>query len=125
MDEDMSKLLPGRPIMFDVDSTLVFDPSDLPDEQRAKAHPTTVHCFGRNIQTFPHRANMALMEKLYNRGYTILVHSHSGGEWAQAVCLAYGLDPLVTQYQTKGQYYVDDLPVEQWYGERVYRPYEP
>jgi hypothetical protein len=65
------------------------------------------------------------MEKLWNRGYTIIVHSHTGAEWAEAVCQAARADHFVTQYQTKPQYYVDDLPVEQWYGERVYRDYEP
>lgn len=115
----MSKLFVGRPIFVDVDSTLCFDACDLRDEQ--KPHPLTVHCFQRNIVIYPHRENIQLLEKLYNRGYKLIVHSHSGGEWGEAVCKALGIDYMISQYQTKPQYYVDDLPVEQWYGERIYR----
>jgi hypothetical protein len=125
MDESMSKILHGRPIPFDMDSTLCFDESDLTPEQRDGLVPTPVYCFGRVINVYPHPQNVALAKKLYNRGYTLLGHSKTGPEWAEAVCVALKIDQYFTQYQWKPEFYVDDLPVANWYGERIYKDYEP
>lgn len=120
----MSKRIDGNVCYCDVDSTLVFDESDFEGGVSPDWAPTTVHCWGRNITVWRHYANIELFQKIYNRGYKMIVHSHSGSEWAEVVCKALGLDSMVTLYIDKPKFYIDDLPVEKWFGEKVYRPYK-
>lgn len=113
----------GEIIPCDVDSTLVFDESDLGPGHGIE--PVIAHCWGREIKVYPHWLNVSLLRKFSQRGYIPFVHSHSGEDWAEAVCKAVGLDDIPSIYARKSKYYIDDLPVEQWYGHRVYRDFKP
>lgn len=121
----MSKRLDGEPIYIDVDSTLCFAACDLSDAQKALAMPWTVYCFGRNIRVYPHKQNIEVVGKLWDRGYTLIVWSRSGAPWAEAVSKALGIDQMVSLYAKKPMYYLDDLPANEWMGERIYREYQP
>lgn len=113
----------GEIVPCDVDSTLIFDWSDL--ELEHNVEPVTVRCWGREIQVYPHWRNADLLRKFHQRGYTPFVHSHSGEDWAEAVCNALGLGDLGCVYARKSKYYIDDLDVKEWYGQRVYRDFKP
>lgn len=112
----------GDLVPCDVDSTLVFDKSDL--ELEHSVEPITVYCWGRHIEVYPHWRNIRLLEKFHNRGYRPWVQSHSGEDWAEAVCKALGLDRLDPIYSRKTRYYIDDIDVKEWYGQRVYRDFK-
>lgn len=65
--------------------------------------------------------NVNLVTKLAKLGYTIIVWSQTGWDWAETVCTKLGIDPIVSLYLTKPRYYVDDLESHVWMGERLWR----
>lgn len=65
--------------------------------------------------------NIKLVVKLAKMGYTIVVWSATGWEWAKAVGMATGLDQYVSLYMSKSRYYLDDRPANTWMGERIWR----
>lgn len=68
----------------------------------------------------PHEKHIELLKKHKARGMTIIVWSAAGVEWAHAVVKALGLEEYVDAVFSKPCRYVDDLPVQEWMGNRVY-----
>lgn len=121
----MSKIIKSdKVVMVDVDSTLCFDIADVSAEYAASEIPTPVICFGQTIEIYPHWDQVQLVQKFRRRGYTVIVWSHSGADWAEAVCKALDMDDLVSLYLAKPKFYIDDLAASTWIGERVYREFE-
>lgn len=107
----MSKRLEAHKILVvDCDDTLVlWDRSEYPDLK-----PVEVTCYGQTSALHAHDKNVNLVRKFHKLGYTIIIWSQTGSEWAEAVGRALGLDECVYSYMTKPMYYLDDLPADSW-----------
>lgn len=68
----------------------------------------------------PNEKHIELMKKHKARGFTVIVWSAQGVEWAEAVVKALKLEEFVDAVFSKPSAYVDDLPVTEWIGPRVY-----
>ena len=68
----------------------------------------------------PHQKHIELIKKYKARGFTVVVWSAGGVEWAHAVVKALQLEEFVDAVFTKPSRYVDDLKCELWMGNRVY-----
>lgn len=112
--------------MYDCDDTLVLwraqaeliyfppgDVIDIPHPSLTKDHNPLVI----NRDAIRH------MEHLYKTGTSIVVWSAAGWEWAEAVVKALKLEHMVTTVMSKPAWYIDDLPVYEWFGNwRQVRP---
>lgn len=111
----------GQVYYCDVDKTLCFDPKEV---EHGTAEIRIINCFGRQIPVIAHKPMLTFLQYMYNRGFTILVHSRSGAEWAESVCICLGISHMVAAVLAKPLYYGDDQPVETWFGERIYKTVE-
>lgn len=104
---------------FDVDDTLVmweFQRTEVVDtiEVRDPYKPD-------EVQTLkPNWPMIELLKTKRARGEYIIVWSQGGEKWANAVIEALDLQNYVHQTMTKPRSYADDLPCQEWMGERVY-----
>ena len=104
-------------VEVDVDDTLVlWDISEFPASEYI-----TVQGVNGPVTLVPHHKNIKTLIKFWKLGYTIVVHSHSGWEWATIVVGALKLQSLVHTVKSKARYYFDDQPIESFSGPRVYR----
>jgi hypothetical protein len=118
----MKRIGTDRTLYVDCDDTLVmWNLSEYPDHGRIK-----VSCFGYDTLLVPNEKNIRLVQKFAKLGYTVIIWSQTGAEWAEAVADAVGLHPYATAFLAKPRYYLDDLPCQAWCGERLWRsPYDP
>lgn len=104
------KILGERVLAVDVDDTLVlWNASSAPGSSQEFFSPEN-----RVVTLHQHTKNINLVEKFYKLGYTILVWSGSGVDWAETVCTQLGIDYMVTNYMTKPGFMLDDQPVKNW-----------
>lgn len=100
----------------DCDDTLVM--------WNISSYPTLPHieldCYGPVVLA-PNQKNINLVKKFKKLGYSIIVWSATGADWAEAVSKALDLDGIVSLYLTKPSYYLDDLPSNQFMGQRLWR----
>lgn len=68
----------------------------------------------------PHEKHVKLVQQYKGRGFTVIVWSAGGVEWAHNVVKALKLEDYVDIVLTKPSRYVDDLPCGEWMGNRVY-----
>ena len=103
---------------FDVDNTLITAPRDntYPDDILGITDPYT----GTVKIRIPYTPNIELMKSYKARGFYIIVWSHAGGKWGEAVVNALNLTDIVDQIQAKPNKLIDDLPVEQGIGTTIF-----
>lgn len=104
-------------VPFDVDDTLVMWSL----EDKSKNIPIQdPYIEGLINYVTPNEKHIELMKKYKARGFTIIVWSAGGVEWAKKVVLALQLESYVDAVFTKPNRYIDDLDVSEWIGPRVY-----
>lgn len=105
-----------KPFPVDVDNTLVV--WDTPTHLRTVKFkcPYT----GDNLSCEPHLPHIRLLKEKFARGYLVIVWSQSGQAHAQTVVKALGLTKYVNLILDKPYCYLDDVPAEQWMGERLW-----
>lgn len=97
-------------VYFDVDDTLVMwgragkcNPDDLVWVQETGPR-------GERVGLLPHKSHIAQLKKFGESGnWTVVVWSQGGGDWANAVIEALGLQNFVDVCLTKPVLYYDDL----------------
>lgn len=112
-----------RPIMIDVDETLVLHATYKYDGTIAKVEKVAVDDpldSSKKIWLTPHAAMIRLLREEHARGGQIWVWSRGGTQWAVNVIKALKLEDLVYEVMTKPMVYFDDKPVEEWLQHRVY-----
>lgn len=113
----MNAIQSDKLVMVDCDDTLIcWDKSKFPIDEQIK-----INCYGHDSWLVPHAPNLRTLKKFAKLGYTIVVWSASGWEWAQAVVCALGIEDDVHTVMSKPRYYFDDIPCHEWMGQRVYR----
>lgn len=122
----------GRTIFSDVDDTLLYWDS-------VKEHSVDVDLIPQPhyndrvyfpkpgnpdfvVSVKPIYSNIGELKKLMAQGFTIIVWSAGGEDWAEAFVKAVGLEPYVTAVVSKPQAYYDDLPCEEFMGKRRFKP---
>lgn len=99
---------------IDIDNTLIrkANTNDL--------FPKLLDYYGNNWNIIPKYDNIQFLKSLKSRGYYIIVHSANGWQHALNVVNLLELTEFVDEIKTKPQKYVDDEPVENWFGPRIY-----
>lgn len=69
---------------------------------------------------YPHNRHIDELIKLKTTGWTIVVHSAGGYEWATKVINALEIESYVDLVMTKCTRLYDDLPAKQWLPKRIY-----
>jgi hypothetical protein len=75
------------------------------------------------VRVVANRKNINLLTLFYKLGYTIIIWSKTGSDWATLVGEALGVDDMVSAYLSKPLFYIDDKDASEWIGERRYREY--
>jgi hypothetical protein len=117
MEKGMKTIKSDRVVMIDCDDTLIL-------WDKSEHDPSTyieINCYGQTSVVVPHQKQLNTIHKFIKLGYTLIVWSASGWEWAEAVGKAVGIDDYVQLYLSKPRYYMDDIPCNEWMGPRVYR----
>lgn len=91
-------------IYLDVDDTLVLYSDKFKDER------IVFECYGLKYYLAPHTEHIKLLEEHYAAGYTIVLWSYQGGEWAEAVAKKLGIASKVSYFLSKPTQFYDDLP---------------
>lgn len=68
----------------------------------------------------PMVGNIELLQKYKGRGFYIILWSAAGVKWAETIAKNLKLEKYIDEIKTKPCKYVDDAPVEKWFGHRVY-----
>jgi len=68
----------------------------------------------------PNEKHIDLVKKHHGRGYTVIVWSAGGVEWAETVVKTLELESYVDIVLSKPVKYIDDLPCQEWMGTRLY-----
>ena len=104
-------------VYFDVDDTLVmWNPSDLYKNKISILDPYS----DETEQLYINDSHVKMLKRMKSRGKTIVVWSHGGYLWAEAVVKALELEDFVDLILTKVEDYVDDLPVNEWITKNMY-----
>ncbi len=101
---------------FDCDDTLVMwdNPQDKYAVDFIDPHDGTRHSL------VPHKKHIKLLRDFKCRGYTIIVWSGGGYEWAETVVRTLNLEGYVDLVMTKPTKYIDDLQAVEILGSRIY-----
>ena len=111
------KIESHKVVMCDVDDTLV-----LWDKSEYSHIPSiTVKYAGKTSEVIVNQKNVNLLIKLVKLGYTVIVWSATGYDWAETIVKAIGIEKEVTMCMSKPRYYIDDKDSKLWIGERLYR----
>ncbi len=104
---------------FDVDDTLVMwdDRCLQPGDQRI---PIVDPNDGATVYVTPHVRHIKLLSQMFGRGRHVIVWSHSGFAWAEAVVRALNLEGMVHTVLTKPAGFVDDLTAGEVLTNRIY-----
>lgn len=106
-------------VTIDVDDTLVMW-----SDKYAQPHEGAVEFKdpydGSTNYLVPHEKHISLLKKYRGRGFTVVVWSAGGVQWAESVVKTLELEQYIDIVLTKPSRYVDDLPVQEWFGNRVY-----
>lgn len=105
-------------VFIDCDDTLIMWERS---EYDGKLEPVTIKINDYESVVYKNQKNINLAIKLKKMGYTLIVWSATGYEWANAVAKAVGLEEYVTACMSKPRYYIDDLESELWIGRRLWR----
>lgn len=108
-------------VEFDVDGTLILNPEDYPN---SKTIFITCPYDGIERKYVPHSLHINLLKGHKVRGYYITVWSAAGYMWAKAVVEALGLCDYVDRARSKPLKIIDDLPLTEAVGLRVFIPFD-
>ena len=104
-------------MFFDVDNTLVMWGT-------SEIYKTTVDIkdpYTNEYETLIiNEAHVKLLKRMKMRDKIIVVWSHGGFKWAEAVVKALELENEVDLVMTKMEDYIDDLDVDQWATKNIY-----
>ncbi len=104
-------------MFFDVDDTLVmWGVSELYKQMISIKDPYSD--ITENL--YINESHVKLLKRCKQRGKTIVVWSHGGYLWAEAVVKALRIEDSVDLVMTKMEDYTDDLNVEQWVTKNLY-----
>ena len=104
-------------MFFDVDDTLVmWEETPIFNETVVITDP-----YNGELETlYLNNCHIRLLKRSKHRGRTIVVWSHGGFKWAEAVVKALELEEYVDLVMTKMEDYVDDLDVDEWALKNIY-----
>lgn len=110
--------LPEKPtVFFDVDSTLVFAATDLPQDYTGQFHWIV---FINEQDFYVHHIHVNKIKEFKARGHNVVVWSAGGSDWAEQVVIALELSAHVDLIIEKPRWYFDDKPVNEWIGSLCY-----
>ena len=116
----MDKLIGNEQNTFwDCDDTLVMrnDNEWEPREGRVRfVDPHTKEVY----YLTPHKKHIQILKEHFERGFTIIVWSAAGHDWAKTVYETLGLKDYVHYHMTKPSKFFDDLQANEVLGQRVY-----
>jgi FMN phosphatase YigB (HAD superfamily) len=112
-----------RPVYFDVDDTLVFWPRTIRKKGLQDEMHVTIgvsdwdesvqgNVVSHTLAVVPNWEMIEFMKCLKAQGTAIIVWSHGGVRWAEAVVKALNLEEYVDVIMTKPNLMLDDKPVE-------------
>lgn len=102
----MQKIDNGRVCFYDVDETLI--------RWDSHGEPEVIY-----IDGYPLLPNQEIINSLQRnkiRGFTIIVWSQSGCDWAEKVVRKLNLDNIVDFVMSKPERYYDDYSCDKWMG---------
>jgi hypothetical protein len=103
-------------ITFDVDDTLVMH------EPPSQYSPTIkIEYFGNDVYVTPNEWIINQLKYHANRGHFVIVWSQQGFEWVDAVIKSLNLEDYVNLKMSKPRCYYDDLPSQEWMGQRIWK----
>jgi len=105
---------------FDVDHTLIFW---VPRGKEPPEGALEADYYGERVFFVPHWAHIQLLKASIGRKRGTVVWSGNGYQWAKNVLAALGFkeeDDIIVMAKPAG--YVDDLPCNEWMGQRIYLP---
>jgi len=113
----MKVLNTDNAVFFDVDDTLVMWEKCSKYKKKVK-----VVCPNTSVKEklFINSDHVKLLKKMKGKGRTIVVWSHGGYAWAEAVVKALELEDHVDMVMTKVEDYVDDLKLDEWCAKNIY-----
>lgn len=106
-------------VFFDVDDTLVLwvDDHHMLKPGRVKI----INPYDNStVYLDVHKKHTELIKHYKGRNYTVVVWSAGGYRWANTVIETLGLTDHVDFVMTKPVKYIDDLPSNEWMGQRLY-----
>lgn len=106
---------------FDIDDTLVL--WNHFDKENKGQHFIDPHDGTKHLLV-PHWRHIKLLKDFKSRGYTVIVWSGGGYEWAETVVKTLGLEKYVDICMTKVSKFIDDLQAEEVLGSRIYLKHE-
>lgn len=109
------------PVFIDVDKTLI-----MPQKEKDITDYNDVIDFdyaGETVYMKPHKLHIDLVKHYKARGYHVTVWSANGFAWAKQAVEKLGLIDHVDHVRSKPVKFVDDMPCEDWMGQRVYIPF--
>lgn len=109
----------------DVDETLLlFNSVDMYPQEALVA--ITDPASGITTHAFPHKRHIELMRQMKARGYTVVVWSAGGHEWAARAVRALGIEKMVDVVIGKPDWFCDDLPASSYMKKPIYlHPTDP
>ena len=102
-------------LFVDVDQTLVLWRSKNPNLTIIDPYD------GEELKLEIVEAHVKLIKRAKGRGRTVIVWSHGGCLWAEAVVKAIGIEEYVDYCMTKVEDYVDDLDIGQWITKNIFQ----
>lgn len=113
-----------NPVPIDVDDTLILHspPEGHEDDYVLVEDPYSEEEV--KVKVWPHRPHIQILKDKKARRSFIMVWSQSGVLWAEAVIKALELEKYVDLVLGKSKEYMDDLPANEWMGNRIYLPYD-
>jgi FMN phosphatase YigB (HAD superfamily) len=125
----MQRLDVETSIFFDVDKTLLFDPEPemiMVDQLRSMGIPTVdlvdpYDPTGKTIKTYVvHSQHVKLLKDHKARGFKVVIWSHNGGAYAEAVARALQLEEYVNFAMSKPTKICDDLTPNEFLPDSIY-----
>lgn len=122
------KCVPTKTIAVDIDGTLVLYPEDLKitlEQLKSRSDAKVFHFKQMDIKLtlVPHAKNIALLKRFWHDGYIIIAWSRGSAEWAECVIKRLKLSPFVDIITSKPDFYLDDLDVSEWFGDRLFEDF--
>lgn len=110
----MQTINSSKLILCDIDETLVSTTNwgEAPEGCR--------FILFNNIMFFVHTRHITLLQEFKARGFTIILWSAGGSDWARMVAESLYLNHCVDFIMDKPSWYIDDKTSENFMGERIF-----
>lgn len=113
----------GKTLFVDVDGTLVLYPDMYPNGEVPNQHFLCHMFFGKNPEFetggYVNSLVVSKIKAFKAIGYTIVVWSQSGGDWAEHVIKKLSLEAYVDVCMSKPLWIIDDLEPSKWLTNRI------